>query len=514
MMMYIVKKFGAAVMAFCLAMLTLSCSDWNESGLPEKVRFTQEQLMNKIKGGWAGQAIGVSYGAPTEFRYRGMMIPDTVDIAWGGPDCIKDWMVKFPGLYDDIYMDLTFVEVFDRLGIDASVDSLALAFAHAGYNLWEANQTARYNILNGIMPPASGYWKNNPHADDIDFQIEADFAGLMSPGMLNTAAMICDSVGHIMNYGDGWYGGVYMAAMYSLAFVSDSVDLVVTEALKCIPESSRYHKCITDVIDAYHRSPEDWKAAWQRCADNWDTTLGCPTGAYEPYNIDAALNSAYVVIGLLYGHGDFGRTIEIAMRCGQDSDCNPASAGGILGTILGYDRIPAVWLDPLKEVEDMDFAFTSSSLNDTYRMSYDQALQVIERNGGKVGSDDVTVKCQTPKAVRLEQSYEGLKPLRRDTYALNLNDGVVETPVDGNAVVVMGGVDGNADSGYVAEVEVRIDDEVVEIVKMPADFATRKYDIYWNYDLDGKPHRLKFTLLNPSDENTVIVRSVYEMTAQ
>ena len=59
-----------------------------------------------------------------------------------------------------------------------------------------------------------------------------------------------------------------------------------------------------------------------------------------------------------------------------------------------------------------------------------------------------------------------------------------------------------------------IDGEPVEIEKMPADFATRKYDVYWNYDLDGKPHKLKFNLLNPNDENTVIIRYVFEMKAE
>lgn len=87
-------------------------------------------------------------------------------------------------------MDLTFVEVFDRLGLDAPVDSIAMAFATAEYRLWHANQAARYNILNGIMPPESGHWLNNPHADDLDFQIEADFAGLMNPGMPNSASEI------------------------------------------------------------------------------------------------------------------------------------------------------------------------------------------------------------------------------------------------------------------------------------------------------------------------------------
>src|SRR5678815_2941719 len=65
-------------------------------------------------------------------------------------------------------MDLTFVDVFEKYGLDAPVDSFANAFAHAGYMLWHANQAGRYNILHGIKAPQSGYWKNNPHADCID----------------------------------------------------------------------------------------------------------------------------------------------------------------------------------------------------------------------------------------------------------------------------------------------------------------------------------------------------------
>ena len=108
-------------------------------------------------------------------------------------------MTESPGLYDDLYMDLTFVDIIEKYGIDAPVDSFANAFAQAGYSLWHANQAARYNILNGITPPLSGNWLNSPHADDIDYQIEADYAGLMSPGMPNTASKISDKVGHIMN---------------------------------------------------------------------------------------------------------------------------------------------------------------------------------------------------------------------------------------------------------------------------------------------------------------------------
>lgn len=170
-------------------------------------------------------------------------------------------MTDNPGVYDDLYMDLTFVEVFQKEGLDAPVSAHANAFAKAGYMLWHANQAARYNILNGLEAPASGYWKNNPHADCIDYQIEADFAGLMSPGMPNTASAISDKIGHIMNYGDGWYGGVYIGAMYSLAFTSDNINYIVTEALKTIPANTKYHQCISDVI-AWHKYPNDWKQTW------------------------------------------------------------------------------------------------------------------------------------------------------------------------------------------------------------------------------------------------------------
>ena len=222
---------------------------------------------DKIKGGWAGQTIGCTFGGPVEFLFNGTIIQDYTPITW--PDgAIKKYFDTFPGLYDDVYMDLTFVNVFERLGLDAPVDSIAMAFAHSKYPLWHANQSARYNILHGIMPPASGNWINNPHADDIDYQIEADYAGLMSPGMPNTASEFSDKIGHIISSGDGWYGGVFVGAMYSTAFVSSDVEFIVSEGLKTIPSKSSFYQCISDVIGWHKRYPNDWKQTWFECQKN------------------------------------------------------------------------------------------------------------------------------------------------------------------------------------------------------------------------------------------------------
>lgn len=180
------------------------------------------------------------------------------------------------------------------------------------------------------MPPASGHWKNNPHADDIDFQIEADFIGMICPGMVNTASDFSDKIGHIMNYGDGWYGGVYMGAMYALAYVNNDIYTIVTEALKTIPEQSKFHRCIIDVIKYWKQYPDDWRKCWLEIENRHAFEIGCPEGVFNAFNIDATINAAYCVMGLLYGNGDFFKTMDIATRCGQDSDCNPATAAGIL----------------------------------------------------------------------------------------------------------------------------------------------------------------------------------------
>src|SRR5436190_4920368 len=186
------------------------------------VTLSKEVLKDRIKGAWAAQTIGVTFGAPIEFQYNSTYVQDNQKLEWNDSSMSVQFKTK-PGTYDDIYLDLTFVQVIEDNGTDASADKYADALGKATYKLWFANQTARYNIQQGLTPPQSGHWLNNPCADDIDFQIEADFAGLMAPGMVNAAVGICDKVGHIMNYGDGYYGGVFVAALYSEALVANGV---------------------------------------------------------------------------------------------------------------------------------------------------------------------------------------------------------------------------------------------------------------------------------------------------
>jgi ADP-ribosylglycohydrolase len=498
---------------YCFLLLLLviptSCGSKQKTVLPEKVSISVQTLKDKIKGGWAGQTIGCTFGGPTEFKFKGTMIQDYQNMVWYD-DYIKELFESDPGLYDDVYMDLTFVEVLERVGLDAPADSFALSFARDDYRLWHANQAARYNILNGIMPPASGYWKNNPHADDIDFQIEADFAGMMTPGMINTTAEICDRTGHIMNYGDGWYGGVFMAAMYSTAFISDDIDFIVNQGLKPIPEKSRFYQAISDVIQWHKQYPNDWKQCWFEFEKKHTSEKGCPEGVFNSFNIDASVNAAYVVMGLLYGEKDFFKTMDIATRCGQDSDCNPATAAGILGVIIGYDKIPAYWKPAIEKVQDIKFPYTDRTLNQVYALSYKHAVELIEKKGGEIKDGVITINIEKPEVLRFEQSFDGMYPTKELLVRKDILNESIKIDFTGNGIVVTGNVKsvcGISTSDFVALLDVYIDGVKVEQVKMPYDFTVRKYDIFYKYMLKNGDHKLEIFWANQNPDYRIYFKS-------
>ncbi len=218
-----------------------------------------DKMRDKIAGGWAGKMIGVTYGAPTEFKAQGRTYDDS--IKWKPAD------VKGSIGQDDIYVQLTFLMTMDKYGIDAPAKKFQELFAKAGYHLWHANVQARKNYFDSIFPPQSGLPENNIHADDIDFQIEADYIGFMCPGMPQTANQIADKIGHIMNYGDGVYGGAFVASLYAEAYFESDISKIINKALLSIPAESDYAKIVNDVILLHKQYPGNWKSAgtsWKR----------------------------------------------------------------------------------------------------------------------------------------------------------------------------------------------------------------------------------------------------------
>lgn len=360
-----------------------------------RASLTADDYLDKCRGALAGQIIGVSYGAPYEFNYVGKIQDDPIR-PWK-PEFIENGFSQ-----DDLYVEVTWLKALQKHGLDVTYAQAGRAFADTEYGLAHANNTGRENVRAGIDPPLSGHPKNTRHADDIDFQIEADVLGMICPGLPRESNRLCDVFGHIMNYGDGVYGGMFVAGMYAAAYFENAdVEKVVHAGLACIPEKSLYHQCISDTIRWYHENPDNWKATWRLLEDKWQDDMDCVPG--KKFNIDARINGAYIVVGLLYGRGDLARTLEIATLCGQDSDCNPSNAAGVLGCMKGFRGLPAEYTAGFPALAAKTFANSDLTFDGMIAGCKPLAEAVIRRAGGEVTTTAYQIPLQTPEPAPLEQ---------------------------------------------------------------------------------------------------------------
>jgi hypothetical protein len=248
-----------------LVVVSLGCARGQTSRETSTHRLRELQwdtYLDKVQGAWMGKMIGVTFGQPWEFQY--LNTPIGFDITdWPlSPTRMKkyraraenkpeqeDWdpithesdnkkiviVHKFimdsekehPSFgapdNDDIYVNLLFLYSLRKYGIDVDPVTVAHEWDRKIRKVWHANDAGLQNIRKGILPPDSGNPRYNLHADDIDFQIESDVFGMIAPGMPQVSNRYGERMGHIMNYGDGVYGGMFISAMYTQAFFATNI---------------------------------------------------------------------------------------------------------------------------------------------------------------------------------------------------------------------------------------------------------------------------------------------------
>lgn len=356
-----------------------SVSEQASSAAPEESasgpvkELTADELKDRIEGSWVAQMVGVTWGASTEFGYQGVIIPESEVPAWSA-DMINNAFGQ-----DDLYVEIPFLDVMAKQGFDCELKLLADAFRDTQFPLDHANAQGRINLRAGISAPDSGSYVYNYHCDDIDWQIESDFLGNLCPGLVSEAAQKAFEIGHITNYGDGVYGGVYIAAMHAAAFTAETVRDIAETGRKVIPEGTKFRAVIDEVTECYD-SGMTWEECWKKIQDDWAGTARCLRYLGSNANIDAKLNAAYVHIGLLWGNGDLAETTRISMRCGQDSDCNPSSAAGVLGTFYGLSGLGSEYVSALDRT-GTKFSNTDYTFDKCVETSLALAHKVLEQNG-------------------------------------------------------------------------------------------------------------------------------------
>ena len=144
------------------------------------VRIPKFVLEDRILGAWVGKSYGAAMGEPLEFAFNGRIFLGAVDVQ---EHALREWLVN----EDDLYMNMANLAVVADKGLGASSDDFAIPYREGKFLVWHANGQARQNVLAGIPAELSGHPAYNPHADDIDFQIECDYIGMISPGLPEAA---------------------------------------------------------------------------------------------------------------------------------------------------------------------------------------------------------------------------------------------------------------------------------------------------------------------------------------
>ena len=390
------------ILGIVLMFISVGCGKTTDQDSSRRLPLSE--YIDKMKAGWIGQMVGVGWGAPTEFRYQGEIIPEEKMPAWK-PALVNQFN------QDDIYVEMTFLRSLELYGLDVSRKQAGIDFANSRYRLWHANRFGRLNLRRGIAPPDSGHPEFNKHADDIDYQIEADFSGLISPGLPNSAIKLGETFGRLMNYGDGLYGGQFVGGMYAEAFFEKDMEKVVRAGLACIPVQSQFAECIRDVLDWWKQYPENWQKTWNQIEKKYNLNpdyrlFSCSKGKF---NIDAKINGAYIVMGLLYGEGDPDKTVIISTLCGQDSDCNPSNAAGILFTSIGFSNLPPRFTSNLNS--ELKFSHTAYNFPRLIEVCEILARQSVTQAGGRIeknreGEEVLVIPFAVPKPGMLEQCWQ------------------------------------------------------------------------------------------------------------
>ena len=342
-------------------------------------RLSLDDYRDKMQGAWIGQMVGVSWGAPTEFRFNEVIIPEDKVPVW-----TSDFPLRMAYGNDDLYVEMTFLKSLEDYGLDVSPRQAGIDFANSEYQLWCANKAGRTNLRMGIAPPDCSHPKFNGRSNDIDYQIEADYSGIISPGCPQEAIRLGNVFGRLMNFGDGVWAGQFIGALYAEAFFTGDVNRLLDAGLRAIPAESDYAKMVGEVRAWHRENPGDWTKTWEKIRAKYSKQAN-PAMKDSNGGIDVRLNGAMIVLGLLYGEGDLDKSMVISMRGGWDSDCNPSNVGGILMCACGAKALPAKYTEKLDL--DRKFCYTAYNQKLLYAVCEKLARAVVVRYGGRVEKD-------------------------------------------------------------------------------------------------------------------------------
>ena len=285
-------------------------------------KLTIAEYRDKVHGAWLGQVVGAAYGFPFEGKARNAIQLDHTLKVWD--DAIVD---------DDYYYEMVALYGFERFGLGMTVEQLGSMWKEYKAGTWGSSEQARFALERGITAPDSGSPRYNRWFHTIGPQFSSDIYGMISPGMVNLAGSVARKYSHVNGYAEGSDGAVFVAGCISEAFFETDPAKIVRQAAQLIHPDSNYRKAIDQVLKAYEQG-QPWRRIAADSEARWRPD-------YPQLNNSVA-NGALVAIGLLFGDGDYLKSINVVTQAGDftDADCNAANIASVIGAMHGTKAIP------------------------------------------------------------------------------------------------------------------------------------------------------------------------------
>ncbi|MGV9904398.1 ADP-ribosylglycohydrolase family protein [Streptomyces sp. NPDC003388] len=323
---------------------------------------TGPDLADRVHGGWLGRIAGNMLGKPVEqgevwtreridrYLREADALPltdylpepaDPADAAALRPEwrqCVRG-RVRGSCRDDDVDYAVLGLHLLETHGFGFSTEQVGdLWLRRLPYlQTFTAERAAYRNLANGLKPPLTATY-DNPYQEWIGALIRADVHGWTCPGDPRRAASLARRDAVLSHTGNGVYGAMWAAALIASAFTARDVREALQSALAVIPASSRLARTVHRVM-SLHEARLSWE-------ETLDTVSGETAGLGWIHTVP---NAAVLTAGLLYGGGDFTRTVALTVRGGLDTDSNGATAGSVAGVMTGAAAIPARWTEPLRD---------------------------------------------------------------------------------------------------------------------------------------------------------------------
>ena len=350
-----------------LSLIVLGLTAGILRGQKAKVLLNEADFLDRVTACWLGKNIGGTLGMPFEGKQEPQNVSFYTNLKPGEP-----------AANDDLDLQLLWLKAMEEHG--GRVDARILGEYWTKYVIvdWNEYGVGIRNMKLGLLPPLSGHYDNAKWRPSNGAWIRSEIWACLAPGCPGLAARLAREdacVDH--GAAEGTLAEIFTASIESAAFIERDRDKLIAIGLSMIPADSGLAAAVRAAVDA-RKAGKDWKAAREDVIKASEAT-----GWFE-----APRDVGFTVIGWLYGDGDFGKSISIATDCGDDTDCQPATLGAILGILNGTAGIPEKWSRPIgRKIKTVAIGgFTPpADIDELAQRTAAMTKKVLELNDAPVG---------------------------------------------------------------------------------------------------------------------------------